>query len=280
MESKDEQIATPGEVSSPSSTSSTSRFSLKGLRGVAKRLRRKSSTHNDFNRKDPNDPYLYITNFEQVTDDECLAADKKNEAIYRDQLQTYNEVVSIMDKKGASFKKPDAPIHPPKPSNIEKLYEYRRKYVKTVALEQSEAVVYLLSIGKKFTLHKTGHDPHEFEAYEAIELAKEIQRNCPGDKMFSDRQLGQAWGERSEMVTQNLKRQGRVKSVYELEETTGYHDRVRSASLSAGNGQKGSQVYPSLPTVSHDSHILEHNPHPLPSAPSSANVSTSTQMES
>jgi hypothetical protein len=217
----------------------------------------------DFNRKDQNDPYLYITNFEQVTDEECLAADKKNESIYNEELQTYKDVTSLMDRRNASFMKPTAPKPPPKPSNIEKLYEYRRKYIKTQALEQTEAVIYLHTIGKKYVREKTD-DPNEFEAYEAIELANAFKEKFKGEKMFQDIQDRYIWSENSEKMTQELSRrsQSRSKSrsnfhsVYDSPESPAYQERSRSVSYSSDDVpipyhyQGLYPVIPSAPTAS------------------------------
>jgi hypothetical protein len=214
--------------------------------------RRSSSRSNDFNRKEQTDPYLYITNLEQATDDECLSADKQNESIYSNELQTFNDVTSLMDRRNASFQKPIAPKHPPKPSNIENLYEYRRKHVKTQALEQTEAVIYLYSIGKKYVREKTG-DPNEFEAYEAIKLAIKIKEHCPGDKMFQDRRDENIWDEKSEIMTRELKNQSksrsRLQSVYDLDSSSTYQDRIRSASYSSGDTNHSKGVYPVLPSA-------------------------------
>lgn len=221
--------------------------------------RRISASSGDFNRKDPNDPYLYIMNFEQITEEECLEADKQNERIYNDQLETYKEVSTLMDRRNASFMKPSAPKPPPKPSNIEQLYEYRRKYVKTQALEQTEAVIFLHTIGKIYVREKTGN-PNEFEAYEAISLANEIRDKCPGDKMFQERHDSYLWNEKSEKMTSELrKRQSRsnFRSVYDLEpeETKQHHEKVRSLSSSTisysscSNSQQSTSLYPILPSA-------------------------------
>jgi len=265
----------------PSRPSSNSGFSLKRVFTKLSNLRRKSSGNGDFNRRDANDPYLYITNFEQATDEECLAADKTNEGIYREELQTYKEITGIMERKNASFAKPSAPNHPPKPSNIEQLHDYRRKYVKTVALDQTEAVIYLHSIGKKYVRCQT-NDPNAFEAYEAIELAKKIQSHFKGPEMFQERIPQQAWEERSELMSTELRNQARlnrVQSVYDLEHTTDYHNNVRRATISGGIAPKGvttsaappaPQVYPLLPTAPSKGidHIsLTYQPTQLASAP-------------
>jgi hypothetical protein len=212
---------------------------FKSFKNKLKPRRGSSVSSSDFNRIDPGDPYLYITNFEQITEEECLSADRKNESIYHDELETYKEVSSLMDRRNASFMKPSAPKPPPKPSNIEKLYEYRRKYVKTQALEQTEAVIFLHTIGKIYVREKTGN-PNEFEAYEAISMANEIKEKCPGDKMFQDRRDNYLWNEKSEKMTDELKKRrsrSNFRSVYDLEpdEIPQYQERIRSMSNSSVN---------------------------------------------
>lgn len=245
----------------PSGSENTNyKFTFKRIRSKLNNFRHKSSNNEIFNRRNLNDPYLYITNFEQATDDECLEADKKNEEIYRQELQTYKEIMSIMEKRKSSFGKPSAPSHPPKPSNIELLHEYRRKYIKTVALEQTEAVIYLYSIGKKYSPYKT-NDPNEFEAYDAIPLAKKIKEHFKGDQMFEERSNSKSWTEKSDMMMTELRNnelRSRIHSVYDLEKTPDYHDRVRSASYSTGSNYKEyknnsiNNLYPNLDNVSQE----------------------------
>ena len=71
-------------------------------------------------------------------------------------------------------------------------------------------------------------------------MANEIKEQCPGDKMYQDRRDNYLWNEKSEKMTDELKKRrsrSNFRSVYDLEpdEIPQYQERIRSMSNSSVN---------------------------------------------
>ena len=109
--------------------------------------------------------YHVISNFESANKKQCMRMDKKNERIYKDLLNKASRAEKEIKDSILSCNLEVPP--PPKPNNLEKYNIWIKRNVKKPVLEQSEAVLFLKENG--YSLHV------DYEAYQAIDLSKEIK---------------------------------------------------------------------------------------------------------
>jgi hypothetical protein len=112
-------------------------------------------------------PYIMLSNFESLTEKQCLKADKNNDKVYKKLLEKVEKAQKQVRNTGL-FLNLEAPI-PPHPSNRDRFLLWKRRNVNHHVITQSESVIFLNENGYKLNEH--------YEAYQAIELSKEIKRN-------------------------------------------------------------------------------------------------------
>lgn len=111
-------------------------------------------------------PYIIISDFEKSSEADCIKMDNKNERIYNSLLNKALRAEKTIENSGLSMNL-EVPI-PPHPNNRDRFILWKKRNVCRHVIEQSEAVVFLEKSGYKLNKH--------YEAYQAIELSKEIKR--------------------------------------------------------------------------------------------------------
>lgn len=111
-------------------------------------------------------PYIIISDFEKSSEGDCIKMDNKNERIYNSLLNKALRAEKTIENSGLSMNL-EVPI-PPHPNNRDRFILWKKRNVCRHVIEQSEAVVFLEKSGYKLNTH--------YEAYQAIELSKEIKR--------------------------------------------------------------------------------------------------------
>lgn len=111
-------------------------------------------------------PYIIISDFEKSSEADCIKMDNKNERIYNSLLNKALRAEKTIENSGLSMNL-EVPI-PPHPNNRDRFILWKKRNVCRHVIEQSEAVVFLEKSGYKLNTH--------YEAYQAIELSKEIKR--------------------------------------------------------------------------------------------------------
>ena len=111
--------------------------------------------------------YVTIEDFKNTTMKECTALDRKNEKIYRELLEKAKRAEKTIQNSILSVNLEVPP--PPRPSNLERYNIWNKRNILKPVIEQSEAVLFLQSRG--FILN------NDYEAYQAIDLSKEIKNN-------------------------------------------------------------------------------------------------------
>jgi hypothetical protein len=117
--------------------------------------------------KKQSDTYHVVINFEENNKKECAKMDKKNQKIYQDLIARAQKAEKTVQNSVLSFNVEVPP--PPQPSNQDRYILWTKRNVKKPVIEQSEAVEFLTH--KKFKLNE------DYEAYQAIDLSKEIKRS-------------------------------------------------------------------------------------------------------
>ena len=112
------------------------------------------------------EPYIVVTDFQKTTEKECTKFDVKNERIYQELLNKANKSQRIIQNSGLSMNL-EVPV-PPRPSNRDRYILWKKRNVFKPVIEQSNAIVFLENQG--YSLDK------DYEAYQAIDLAKEIKK--------------------------------------------------------------------------------------------------------
>jgi hypothetical protein len=110
--------------------------------------------------------YNIVNNFEETTIDECIKMDKNNEKIYTELLSKAAKAEENV-KNSSIYMTIEVPP-PPRPSNRDRYTIWHKRMVTRPVIEQSEAVLFLSLKGLKYDV--------DYEAYQAIELAKEYRR--------------------------------------------------------------------------------------------------------
>jgi hypothetical protein len=111
-------------------------------------------------------PYIIISDFEKSSEADCIKMDNKNERIYNSLLNKALRAEKTIENSGLSMNL-EVPI-PPHPNNRDRFILWKKRNICRHVIEQSEAVVFLERSGYKLNKH--------YEAYQAIELSKEIKR--------------------------------------------------------------------------------------------------------
>lgn len=111
--------------------------------------------------------YVTIDDFKNTTMKECTSLDRKNEKIYRELLEKAKRAEKTIQNSILSVNLEVPP--PPRPSNLERYNIWNKRNILKPVIEQSEAVLFLQSRG--FILND------DYEAYQAIDLSKEIKNN-------------------------------------------------------------------------------------------------------
>ena len=120
-----------------------------------------------FKKKSKNSqPYIIVSEFENITEKECIKFDKSNQENYNNLLSKAKQAQYTIRNSGLSMNL-EVPL-PPRPSNRDRFNLWKRRNVSKPVIEQSNAVIFLNEHGYKLDTH--------YEAYQAIELAKEIRR--------------------------------------------------------------------------------------------------------
>ena len=109
--------------------------------------------------------YQVLTNFEDTSEKDCIKMDKKNEKIYLQLLSQANSAEKKLKNSVLSFNLEIPP--PPRPCNRDRFILWKKRNVEKPVIQQSKAVLFL---NAWYVLDK------DYEAYQAIELAKEVKR--------------------------------------------------------------------------------------------------------
>lgn len=110
--------------------------------------------------------YNVINNFEDSTLNECIRMDTHNEEIYITLLKRAEKAHTHV-KNSSIYITIEVPP-PPRPSNRDRYNIWIKRSIEKPVIDQSDAVVFLISRGLKYDV--------DFEAYQAIELAKELKQ--------------------------------------------------------------------------------------------------------
>ena len=125
----------------------------------------------NFNREPQTDmsivPYIIISDFEKSSESDCIKMDNKNEKIYNSLLSKALKAEKTIENSGLSMNL-EVPI-PPHPNNRDRFILWKKRNICRHVIEQSEAVVFLERNGYKLDDH--------YEAYQAVELSKQIKRD-------------------------------------------------------------------------------------------------------
>jgi hypothetical protein len=111
------------------------------------------------------DSYVVLNNFENATEKQCIRMDKKNERIYSSLLARAERATKAIGDTILSINI-EVPC-PPRPSNRDRLIIWKKRNVSKPVIAQTDAVLFLVSRG--FEIDK------DYEAYQAIDLAKELK---------------------------------------------------------------------------------------------------------
>lgn len=124
------------------------------------------------------DQYYYITDFNQVSDKDCINFDKANDKIYMDNLKLFNDINKKL--RNSIIKVTEKPKPPSRPNNYERLFIWRQRNIKLSVEDQTIAILYLLSKNINIKLpnsfNENGIEPWE-AIYKAEEISKQLQEN-------------------------------------------------------------------------------------------------------
>lgn len=127
------------------------------------------------------DQYYYITDFNQVTDKDCINYDKLNEKIYLDNLKLFNDINKKLRK--SIIQVTEKPKPPPRPNNYERLFLWRQRNIKLSVEDQTIAILYLLSKNINIRLPNSNEgNENSIEPWEAINRAEIISTELHEDK--------------------------------------------------------------------------------------------------
>ena len=125
------------------------------------------------------EPYIVVANFQKTTEKECTKFDIKNERIYQELLNKANKSQRIIQNSGLSMNL-EVPV-PPRPSNRDRFILWKKRNISKPVIEQSNAIVFLENQG--YSLDK------DYEAYQAIDLVKEIKKEKGIQENYVDKSL-------------------------------------------------------------------------------------------
>jgi hypothetical protein len=111
--------------------------------------------------------YIVVNNFESTTEKYCMRMDDKNERIYNIMLTKVEKANKTLGNSVLCVNI-EVPL-PPRPTNRDRLLLWRKRNIAKPVIEQSAAILFLETNGYKLN--------QDYEAYQAIDLAKEIKKN-------------------------------------------------------------------------------------------------------
>ena len=130
-----------------------------------------------FRRKSRNSqPYILISDFENITEKDCIKYDRINQENYNNLLLKAKQAQYTIRNSGLSMNL-EVPM-PPRPCNRDRLILWRKRNVSKPVIDQSNAVVFLTENGYILNQH--------YEAYQAIDLANELKRKKGINTNFKD----------------------------------------------------------------------------------------------
>ena len=80
-----------------------------------------------------NTQYFIIDNFDNVSEDDCIKCDERNNDLYKKNYELYREINEKMLKNGAMFKIDNPPSTPIKPNNHERFILFRERNVDSIS---------------------------------------------------------------------------------------------------------------------------------------------------
>ena len=125
------------------------------------------------------EPYIVISDFLKTSEKECAKFDLKNERIYQSLLYKANKSQRIIQNSGLSMNL-EVPV-PPRPSNRDRYILWKKRNIYKPVIEQSNSIVFLEKQGYNLDKH--------YEAYQAIDLAKEIKKEKGIQENYHDKSL-------------------------------------------------------------------------------------------
>ena len=145
------------------------------------------------------EPYIVVTDFLKTSEKECTKIDLKNERTYQILLNKATKSQRIIQNSGLSMNL-EVPV-PPRPSNRDRFILWKKRNISKPVIEQSNAIVFLEKQGLNLDKH--------YEAYQAIDLAKEIKKEKGIRENYHDKSL-----DFSKVHTENDTNLLRRRSVY------------------------------------------------------------------
>lgn len=150
--------------------------------------------------------YNVVNNFEETSVKECTKMDKLNDKIYNNLTKKATKAQNNV-KNSSIYMTIEVPP-PPRPSNREKLILWTKRNVTRPVIEQTEAVLFLCKQGI--------HYDKDYEAYQAIDLAKQYKNQLNIKENYSDKSKNfdnvYTTNDRNIMRRRSLKRVNRVHS--------------------------------------------------------------------
>lgn len=111
-------------------------------------------------------PYIVVSDFENVTEKECIKLDRLNNENYNNLISKAKQAQYTIRNSGLSMNL-EVPI-PPRPCNRDRLILWKKRNISKSVISQSNAVIFLNENGYILNEH--------YEAYQAIDLANELKR--------------------------------------------------------------------------------------------------------
>jgi hypothetical protein len=125
------------------------------------------------------------TKAQSAVEKRCREYDIYNESIFKRNYKLYQSILQKLQHTTLEIKQPPMPA--PSPNNQERLNMCKLRNKTTNCLQQTNAVMYLISQGYELAQTSTQTEPansFQFEAYQAIELATTISHKLGEDFMF------------------------------------------------------------------------------------------------
>ena len=125
------------------------------------------------------EPYIVVSEFQKTTEKQCCKDDIKNQRIYQELLNKANKSQRIIQNSGLSMNL-EVPI-PPRPSNRDRFILWKKRNISKPVIEQSNAIIFLQNQGLKLDI--------DYEAYQAIDLMKEIKKEKGIRENYTDKSI-------------------------------------------------------------------------------------------
>ena len=151
--------------------------------------------------------YNVVNNFDETSIKECTKMDKLNEKIYVNLLKKADKAQNNV-KNSSIYMTIDVPP-PPRPSNRDKLILWTKRNITRPVIEQTEAVIFLYKQGLRYD--------NDYEAYQAIDLAKQYKKELNIKENYSDKSTNfdtvYTANDKNIMRKRSIKRVNRVHSL-------------------------------------------------------------------